>query len=114
MYVFQMTDFPGQELLSVGATLGVSSNPENDNTWFVPTSQEAAEFTVSQQTGDGGVYPVVTVWNNTCSEYWIRVVATFAPAAASDGGADAAEGDEATSDTDADAGSDADAAEDAD
>ena len=111
-YSFDMNDFPGREVVAIGATLAVSPDPADAGTPFVPTSQEAAEFTVKQGAEDAGLYPILYVFNDTCSEYWIRIFVTFAPAGATDGGADASDAADETSN--ADAAGEADAAEDAD
>ncbi len=111
-YQFQMpSQFAGRQLETTTAYLSVAPDQTAPGAIWVQGSGNAAEFSfVPAGPGATNPAPTITLFNDTCAQYWVRAVITFAPAAdaaASDAGVDASDAADADVGDVADAGADA-------
>jgi hypothetical protein len=110
-YQFRMPPaFAGRAVENTSAYLSVAPDQTDPGAVWVTGSGNAAEFyLLPAGPGDSNQAPTIVLFNDTCAQYWVRVVITFAPAdaaAPSDTGTDAAD-DGAASDADTSDTSDA-------
>jgi hypothetical protein len=87
-YALHMPQFAGREVLLITPYLAVGGDPVSSNGVFVPAAGNATEFVLQTDAGVPFDPPIINVLNDSCAQYWLRVVVTFAAVSASDGGAD--------------------------
>ncbi len=111
-YAFYLPpQFSNRAIVTYNAYLAVTADPFDAGSVSVVGAGNSVEFTFPAQ-ADGGLYepPIFYALNDTCAEYWTRVVVTFAPANPADvipdTGADVAPATDAEPDAEPDDASD--------
>jgi hypothetical protein len=91
-YTFHLPpEFAGRRIALTQPYVSVADDPVGEASPWVAISGNATEWFL--QPGPNGAPsdpPVISVLNDTCAQYWLRVVVTFAAVNDTDGGTEAA------------------------
>jgi hypothetical protein len=88
IYFYMPPQFANREITSITPYLAVAADPFDAGSVWVVGAGNSVEFSVLSAPGGGPTEPpTIGVFNDTCAQYWLRLVITFAPGELTDAGA---------------------------